>query len=190
MTATATAKRRANAHPHGTKQRYVYGCRCTPCRTAQSEYRARCAAGILDTVDADAARTHARRLRDVGWTVNDLADRTDVNPSAISHLIAGRTSRVARTTADALLAVEVLPRSIDLPWEPLARLLHLRWAERDLGLKGAIPNPTERKRWQRAATTGVIDDAFADALAVRWGLTLVEIYGNDYDDLPGEEAAA
>lgn len=104
-------------HQHGTYATYTLdGCRCPPCTAAASTYNQdrerRIAYGQPGRfVDATPTRTHVRRLMDAGIGYKTIARRADLASSTLNNLLRGKPGRppsakVARTTADALLAVQ------------------------------------------------------------------------------------
>lgn len=75
--------------PHGTRLRYIAGCKCTPCRRANSDYErqrraARAAGDWNGLVPADRARTERKILA----VTRDMAsDRALVAPGRTFRLI-------------------------------------------------------------------------------------------------------
>src|SRR5260370_12030990 len=72
---------------HGTRLKYMGGCKCIPCRAANSRYEversaARKAGDWNGIVDADRARTHIRKLSKAGVGYKPVADAPGVARSA------------------------------------------------------------------------------------------------------------
>lgn len=140
---TATDRTSGRARPHGTAARYCHGpdindqpgkgCRCRPCRDAQTErlraYRRRKAlerwgAAEPVMVDADPVRAHVRALMEAGIGWEHVAQLAGVTASSVSRLLYGNASsaeppsrRMYRATANKLLAV-----SYDTPLADGSRL--------------------------------------------------------------------
>lgn len=142
---------------HGTRYGYKdQGCRCEPCceayRQKQREYRQRArhraSGGTFeepDRVPIEPISEHINRLVDSGWTKKALAAEVGVSESTISGMARAQWPRVARGTADVILALE--PQFIDdvaverlvrgeldkgdaTPLERIAafKIAHARWA--------------------------------------------------------------
>ena len=87
---------------------YVHGCGCEGCRAAnaaaQRRRRRRKAAGFeTSAIDAAPSTARVRALRELGWTVRDIALASGVGDSTISDLMRGVRKRVTPETA-AMLA--------------------------------------------------------------------------------------
>ena len=102
---------------HGTRTRYVTGCRCEPCTEANRTYarerqrhQRRIAYGIEAPkperyVDAAEVREHLRWLRTVGIGRRSVAERTGLNPKTVRDIANGESKRCTPETADKILAV-------------------------------------------------------------------------------------
>ena len=108
------------AREHGDRARYKAGCRCTPCRSANSAYedaRYREKAYGRPTsalVDAGPARDHVRALIGEGLGTRRIASRAGVSRPQVQALLRGRpdrgtgpTRRIRRETAEALMSVDL-----------------------------------------------------------------------------------
>jgi hypothetical protein len=100
----------AAKHSHGTRIRYHAGCRCVPCRAANSTYvRARYAArdrGEGDSlVDASTAREHLQFLSDNGIGRLSVHAASDVSARIIREITTGRKKQIRRSTEKRILGV-------------------------------------------------------------------------------------
>jgi AraC-like DNA-binding protein len=100
-------------HAHGTLQRYRQDrCKCVPCREANTRYeqgrRAHVAAYGRWSAFADTrpVRAHVIDLMDSGLTRHAIADRAHISEDTVRRLLVSDTRRMARRTANALLALE------------------------------------------------------------------------------------
>lgn len=121
-------------HAHGTRMRYLAGCKCRHCRAANSNYetaraRARKAGDWNGIVDAAAARRHMLRLSCAGVGRHAIAEASDVALTVICEIRSGRKRRIRARTARAILAVTTAQRkdhalvSAAKPWRQIERLL-------------------------------------------------------------------
>jgi hypothetical protein len=112
-------------YPHGTNARYhLQRCRCRPCRAAATAYQRRRNRlrlyGQWDSrIDAEAARTHLRRLGDMGIGPKSVTKACGVPASSLARIMGARTGsrdawemaryrpihRVRRSTSDRICAV-------------------------------------------------------------------------------------
>lgn len=114
-----TCTHKVAEHQHGTYAMYTLdGCRCRPCAAAASEYNTQLqrnlAYGRSNLVDANPAREHIRALAAAGIGLKTVAAAAGISHGSLWKLMYGRTkpdgtrtpsARVAKTTADAILAV-------------------------------------------------------------------------------------
>lgn len=111
------------AAQHGTRSKYVAGCRCEPCTVASREYnrewqrhQRRVAYGIEEAreafVDATEAREHLRWLRSQGVGMRAVCDATGLSRSALQKIVTGKRTRITPRLADKILAV---PRGVARP---------------------------------------------------------------------------
>jgi len=96
--------------PHGNRVKYMGGCRCLPCRAANSNYeaerqQARKRGEWNGLVDATAARLHICRLSHRGVGRRAIAAATDLPESSIFKIKCGKRTRIRRSTEEKLLAV-------------------------------------------------------------------------------------
>lgn len=107
---------------HGTHNCYVHGpdrrssgkgCRCGPCRQANSDYEAARARRVVPPyVDAEPARRHVAALSESGVGLKQIAKTAGVAHGTLSKLVYGVPSagrppsrRIRKATEDAILAV-------------------------------------------------------------------------------------
>lgn len=102
---------------HGTRTRYVTGCRCEPCRTANRVYaRQRERFGWAEQVAArwvDPARAvqHVATLRAQGVGVRLISDQTGIARSTLMKLHS--RSRISADSERRILAVQPTPARVD-----------------------------------------------------------------------------
>lgn len=106
----------ANRFAHGTRARYVAGCRCAPCTTANREYaRGRALAlvrgGWNGLVSSEKARTHLLELRRAGIGRRAVAASCDVALSIIAGIASGERRQIRAATERKILAVDAGARS-------------------------------------------------------------------------------
>lgn len=99
------------AKPHGERLRYMAGCRCTPCRAANSRYESERAAARRrgewnGIVDAGPVRDHLRTLSHHGIGRDTVADITGVAPSTIDLIRQGTRTGIRAMNAKAILAID------------------------------------------------------------------------------------
>jgi hypothetical protein len=100
----------AAGKPHGTRIRYVAGCRCDECRHANTLYARKRAAerragNVGDIVPADKVRAHLAALSAAGIGRRTVHDVSGVAETVICNIIHGKRTRVRASTERAILAV-------------------------------------------------------------------------------------
>ena|SRR5579872_3082213 len=106
----------ASRREHGTRARYIAGCRCLPCRAANSRYScsrdlARKLGDVRDIVSADAAVAHIHKLSRLGVGRRTVADAAGVARSIVSDILQGRRSRIRKNTEVKILSVDAGARA-------------------------------------------------------------------------------
>ena len=102
----------AKGKPHGTRIRYMGGCRCLPCRAANSRYVAELEAEARRTgrargiVDAGRARRKIVRLGHQGIGYKRVAELAGVAASVVGQIRMGRKTRIRATTEQKILKVK------------------------------------------------------------------------------------
>ena len=116
-----TAAELAEDKPHGTRIKYLGGCRCKDCRAANTKYELdrhalACRNRGNPLVPADPARRHlfTLSLRGIGW-------RTVEKISGVSHGVlklikSGSRRQIRRKTEQKILAVKVTVNSRIQRW--------------------------------------------------------------------------
>lgn len=104
------APERFAERPHGTRLRYVSGCRCVPCRAANSRYEterlaARKAGDWRGVVDAAPAVAHIRRLGRAGVGNRSVAAAAGLARGTVVGLLSGRRARIRAHHLARILAV-------------------------------------------------------------------------------------
>lgn len=110
MTGIAHRGLRTDELAHGTRGRYVTGCRCEPCRGANSEYanrryREKRNGDWNGLVDASKARAHLLRLSRQGVGRRAVHAASDVSLSVIQLVRDGTKTQIRARTARKILAV-------------------------------------------------------------------------------------
>jgi hypothetical protein len=96
--------------PHGTRLKYMGGCKCMLCRAANSRYETERAVvrkngdwnGI---VNARAARRHILKLSKAGVGYKSVADAASVAHTVVAEIRVGRKLRIRQRTERSILAV-------------------------------------------------------------------------------------
>ncbi len=96
--------------PHGDRLRYMGGCRCQECRSANTAYErrrsmARAAGEWNGLVSAQAAREHLATLSKQGVGRRAVGDVSGVADTILSLIISGRKIQIRASTEKAILAV-------------------------------------------------------------------------------------
>lgn len=119
------------ARPHGTRLRYLSGCRCVPCRAANSRYEtaraaARKAGEWNGCVDAAPARAHLLKLGRQGVGYKSVAAAASVAVSVVAKIRSGERRQVRSLTARRILAVTADARAdaSTVPAGPTWRRIH------------------------------------------------------------------
>lgn len=77
----------------------------------ESDYRRQIRKGLFGLVDPAPVLAHLDRLRELGWTWEQIADAAGTSTSTAHGLHVGRYRRVRREVARALLAIPAVPRA-------------------------------------------------------------------------------
>jgi hypothetical protein len=96
--------------PHGTRLRYLAGCKCFECRRSNSDYereraKARAAGDWNGFVSADKARAHLMSLSHRGVGKRAVAAASDVALSVLTEIRTGRKQQIRARTERKILAV-------------------------------------------------------------------------------------
>ena len=123
---------------HGTRLRYMSGCRCTPCRAANSRYECerlaeRKAGRSNKVVSAGTARAHIARLRAAGLGTRTIGDMAGVGRTIVMGIARGVRPRCRQKTVRAICEVspfDALPGAyVDAAhtWRLIGELLEAGW---------------------------------------------------------------
>lgn len=100
----------AKDRPHGDRIRYMSGCRCVPCRAANSRYETERAAARRrgewnGIVPADQVRDHLIELSERGIGRRTVADITGICQSTLGYIKTGKRKNLRAMNAKKILAV-------------------------------------------------------------------------------------
>jgi transcriptional regulator with XRE-family HTH domain len=141
-------------HPHGTRVRYMTGCKCVPCRAANSRYETDRAAARKNgdwngLVPTDLARNHLFALSHKGIGRRTVAEASGVSVTVISAIKSGKKKNVRTRTHKAIMAVDASARAANTlvkarpVWAQINRLLREGFTQtelaRRLGSRAKIP---------------------------------------------------
>lgn len=101
----------AEHYSHGTRARYVAGCRCDQCRTANREYarqrvRAQIRGDWNGLVDSTEAREHLIVLSNLGVGRRAVHAASDVALTVLEDIKSGKKTRIRARTEKAILRVD------------------------------------------------------------------------------------
>jgi hypothetical protein len=101
----------AENKPHGTRIKYMGGCRCLPCRAANSRYSVECEARKKrgegnPIVSASRAREHILQLSKQGIGRRAISDACDIGQSSIGEIKRGIKKQIRRETERKILSVD------------------------------------------------------------------------------------
>lgn len=106
-----TLKLSASRREHGTRARYVSGCKCMICRAANSRYqcerdRARREEGdTRELVPASMAVAHLRKLSNAGVGYKAVAEAAGLAPSTLGAILFGQRKQIRANHERAILGV-------------------------------------------------------------------------------------
>ncbi|MCW5959306.1 MAG: hypothetical protein KIS76_04035 [Pyrinomonadaceae bacterium] len=100
-----------SAKPHGTRLRYMSGCKCVPCKAANSTYevgraKARKNGEWNGIVPADRARRHIAHLSKVGIGYKTVADIAGMAHSTVFKIQSGRRKNLRKQNESAILSID------------------------------------------------------------------------------------
>jgi|SRR5579864_4217741 len=168
----------AATKPHGTRLRYMSGCKCLCCRAANSRYECRRAelrrCGFSNPiVSADATRKHVLALRHRGIGYKTVARNAGVSKTILASVLAGRRVNVRRMTEKRVLELgdrggpaggAIVPARNT--WLQINRLLREGFTKtalaQRLGVGKAIQFRSDRVR---ASTAAKVDRFFRELMA-------------------------
>ena len=138
--------------PCGTRGRYMAGCRCIPCRRANSAYenerqKARKNGDWNGNVPAAAARAHMKLLSENGVGRRAVSECTDISRTVLASIRNGSKTKIRARTEKKILAVSVqhaMDRALrpsKTSQEQIAELLEEGYTEEFLAKKLGYANP-------------------------------------------------
>jgi len=100
----------AEKHPHGTRVRYMTGCKCMLCRAANSRYETERALARKNgdwngLVSAEPLRLYLQKLSRRGVGYKTVAETADVSKTTLAEVISRRKSRIRSRTFRRCMAV-------------------------------------------------------------------------------------
>jgi DNA-binding CsgD family transcriptional regulator len=105
-----SAEQLAANKPHGTRIKYMGGCRCLPCRAANSSYSVMCDARKRrgesnGLVDAAPVVEHIRKLSKQGAGYKAVCETAGVGKSSVMMAMQGKRKKMRAAHTRAILAV-------------------------------------------------------------------------------------
>jgi len=163
---------------HGTRARYVRGCRCDSCRAANTAYyhtmmKKRIWHGGNPLVDAGPARTHLLKLSKLGIGRRWVHAQCGVADSTLQKISGGTQTQCRKETSEAILAVPTKREPLDgdridaaPTWRLLRDLLKRGWSKaelaRRLGSTARHPALQIKKDQVNASTARKVRDLHAE----------------------------
>lgn len=103
-------KERGKGKPCGTRTKYVSGCRCSECRSANTRYATERNSQIVREkwdgfVDAELARLHLKALSRKGIGSRTVCEYTGIGRTTVTEIKMGRRKKARKSVIDAILAV-------------------------------------------------------------------------------------
>ncbi len=149
----STMKQHCGEEPHGTRSRYVSGCKCVPCRAANSRYQSQRFYAIRDGdwngfVSAATARGWLERLSKRGVGRHSVSAASGVSGTILWQVITGERLKIRARTERKILAVDESCRAdhshvaAGPTWKRIDELVHRgytkTWIAKQLGKAAAI----------------------------------------------------
>ena len=141
--------------PHGDRIRYRAGCKCVPCRAANSNYETTRAAARRrgesnGLVDANEVRKHLKKLSRRGIGRDTVAEITGISSTTIDLYRRGQRTQLRAMRAKAILSISLDTVANDAMLVPAAKTWEkIRWMLREgftkseiarrLGSKATVP---------------------------------------------------
>ena len=130
---------------HGSRARYVAGCRCLPCRAANARYASRRAVLRLagrdnGIVDARPVRAHLRKLSRWGVGRRTVAELARVSPTVIQQIRRGQRHHCRAETARRICGVTAAavcgssPVDAAATWRLLEKLIEDGYTKRQIAV--------------------------------------------------------
>lgn len=120
-----------SSKPHGTRLRYMSGCKCVPCRAANSRYEserlaARARGDWNGYVRSERTRAHLQQLSAQGVGYKSVAKAAGVSKTVLASILFRDKKKIRARTERKVLAVNqrALPQSALLPAAPFWKLIN------------------------------------------------------------------
>lgn len=171
----------ASRREHGSRARYVAGCRCLPCRAANSRYScqrqaARYQGDCRDLTSAEPAVRHIRALSKLGIGYKTVAEAASVAHGIVADLIAGRRTRIRKNTEYRILQIDEQSRAggslvpARETWKLIRQLLKRGYSKGQLALWLGRKTPAlqVRKDWITWRTAVAVEKLYRGIEAGRY----------------------
>ena len=156
----ALRERARDRATHGSRTRYVLGCRCEPCTIAnrvyaRARYRAKSQGGWNGLVSAEPARKHLRALSRKGVGRHSVRAASDVSDAILWEIATGIRPRIRLRTEQRILAVDVDAVAdhgfVDgrKTWRLIGRLLEEGFSKAELARRLGYKSPAIQFRKER-----------------------------------------
>jgi len=145
---------------HGTRIRYMSGCKCLQCRAANSSYEceraaARKAGQWNGLVPARKAQRHIKRLSKAGIGRRSISDACSVGLTTIMQIKSGEKTQIRKATESAILQVDknaisggtIIPAN--RAWKMIDRLLNEGFSKAELARRLGFSSPAIQFRKDR-----------------------------------------
>lgn len=154
----------ADRKPHGTRLRYMGGCRCLPCRAANSNYetmraKRRCVGLWNGLVSARRARRHMLRLSRAGVGRRTLGQIARVSCSVLFKIRSGQRKQIRALTEKAILSVTASAArgrtlvSAKSTWQKIGWLLEEGFTKAELARRMGAKMPALQLNRERITAT-------------------------------------
>ena len=162
--------------PHGTRLKYMGGCKCMLCRAANSCYEAERGVARKNgdwngIVDARAARRHISKLSKAGIGYKSVADAASVAHTVVAEIRAGRKLRIRQRTERSILAVTKTAYAggalidADPTWKQIDKPLEEGFTKAELARRLGLKSPAiQFKHFEVTAKTAARVDRFYRAI--------------------------
>jgi hypothetical protein len=162
---TPTCGERSAQPAHGTRPRFLGGCRCVACRAANARFRQRrrlvWRAGGGDKLVSERSREHLRRLSSAGVGSIAVAQASTLGESTVKDIRTGKRPLVRESTETLILSVETNAARkgalVDTSgaWAQIDELLAAGFNRADLALRLGIRTPKLQFRRSRMIQANV-----------------------------------
>lgn len=140
---------------HGTRASYARGCRCLPCRAANSSYQSERRRAGGREVEAGPARAHLLALRRTHVGLRAVSDVTGIDRRVLYEIASGRRKIIFRKTLATILSIDEGCRAnhslVDAKpaWRRINEMLERGYTKKQLaawlGSKARVPQLSLRR---------------------------------------------